>query len=74
MITYGKLTGVLKGTFWKFYAAACRQAYTKLNIKSTWRKTGIHLFNLDAVLTQVTVPRSVLATNHPLVLFGIAKA
>jgi len=59
-------TGVLKGTFWRFYAAACRQAYTKQNIKSAWRKTGIHPFNPDAVLTQVTVPRSVSSAKKVL--------
>ena len=47
-------TGIVKGTFWKFYSAARRQAYTKQNIKSAFRKTGIHPFNPDAVLTLVT--------------------
>jgi len=47
---------VVKGTFWKFYSAARRQAYTKENLKSAWRKTGIHPFNPNAVLTQLVAP------------------
>jgi len=46
-------TGVAKGTFWSFYSTARRQAYTKQSIKSAFRKTGIHPFNPDAVLTQI---------------------
>jgi len=49
---------VVKGTFWKFYSAARRQAYTKENLKSAWRKTEIHPFNPNAVLTQLVAPRS----------------
>jgi len=49
---------VVKGTFWKFYSAARRQAYTKENLKLAWRKTGIHPFNPNAVLTQLVAPRS----------------
>jgi len=64
---YGKLAddhmpetraAVVKGTFWKVYSAVRRQAYTKENMKSAWRKTGIHPFNPNAVLTQITTPRS----------------
>jgi hypothetical protein len=51
-------TAVVKGTFWKFYSAARRHAYTKVNIKSAWRKTGIHPLNPDAVYTQIVVLRS----------------
>jgi hypothetical protein len=39
----------VKGTFWKFYSAARRQAYTKKNIVSTFCATGIHPFNPDAI-------------------------
>lgn len=46
-------TGVVKGTFWTFYSAGRVAAYTTLNIKSAWRKTGIHPFNPDAVFTQL---------------------
>jgi len=51
-------TAVIKGTFWKFYSTARGQAYTKENLKSAWRKTGIHPFNPNAVLTQLVAPRS----------------
>lgn len=44
--------GILKGTFWGFYRAARKQAYTKLNIKNAFRATGIYPFNPNAVLTR----------------------
>jgi len=63
-------TGILKGTFWRFYSAACRQAYTKKNIASAFRATGICPFNPDAVTrlitgdtNPVTVPTSTVATS-----------
>ena len=43
-------TGVNKALFWNFYKLAKREAYTKNNIKSAWRATGIHPFNPDKVL------------------------
>ncbi|KAF8248260.1 hypothetical protein K440DRAFT_548654 [Wilcoxina mikolae CBS 423.85] len=46
-------TGVAKGTFWAFYCAAEAKAYTKSNIKSAWRATGIVPYNPDAVLTKL---------------------
>jgi len=49
---------VIKGAFWKFYSAARWQAYTKENLKSAWRKTGIYPFNPNTVLTQLVALRS----------------
>jgi hypothetical protein len=46
-------TGVVKGSFWKFYSAARSAAYTPANIKVAFRKTGIYPFNPDAVFSQV---------------------
>ncbi|KAF8248724.1 hypothetical protein K440DRAFT_678725 [Wilcoxina mikolae CBS 423.85] len=46
-------TDIMKGTFWNFYSAVRSTAYTPANIKAAFRKTGIHPFNPDAVLTQV---------------------
>ena len=49
---------VIKGTFWKYYSAAHQQAYTKENLNSAWRRTGIHPFNPNAVITQLVAPPS----------------
>ena len=60
----------MKGTFWRFYSVACRQAYTKKNIASAFRATGICPFNPDAVTrlitgdtNPVTVPTSTVVTS-----------
>ena len=44
-------TGIVKGTFWRFYSVAHIAAYTPNIIKATFRKTGIFPFNPDSVLT-----------------------
>ena len=64
---------VVKGTFWKFYSAARRQAYTKENLKSAWRKTGIHPFNPNAVPTQLVAPRSAPSPASKTVVLQIPK-
>ena len=48
-------TGVNKALFWNFYQQAKHKAYTKSNIKSAWRGTGIHPFNPDKVLAELKV-------------------
>jgi hypothetical protein len=40
-------------SFWNFYKLAKCEAYTKDNIKSAWRATGIHPFNSDKVLAKL---------------------
>jgi len=64
---------VVKGTFWKFYSAARRQAYTTANIKSAWRKTGIQPYNPNAVLTQLVVPRSASSSARKKVVLQTPK-
>ena len=66
-------TAVVKGTFWKFYSAARRQTYTKENIKSVWRKTGIHPFNPNAVLTQIAPRIAHSFTSKKVVLQTLKK-
>ena len=59
-------TGVAKGAFWAFYCAAQAAAYTKNNIKSAWRATGIVPYNPNAVLAGLTgfeTPRVVSAES-----------
>ena len=51
-------TGVSKALFWNFYKLAKREAYTKTNIKSAWRATGIHPFNPDKVLAEIEKKKS----------------
>jgi len=66
-------TGILKRTFWRFYSAACQQAYTKENIAFAFRATGICSFNPDAVTrlitgdtNPVTVPTSTIDPSSQL--------
>ena len=46
-------TGINKALFWNFYKLAKHEAYTKNNIKSAWRATGVHPFNPDKVLAEL---------------------
>jgi len=46
-------TGILKGTFWKLYRTARRQAYTKKNIASAFCATGIYPFNPAAIAKMI---------------------
>ena len=58
-------TGVSKALFWNFYKLAKHEAYTKTNIKSAWRATGIHPFNPDKVLAEIEKKKM---RNHSLPL------
>jgi len=58
-------TGILKGIFWRFYSAACRQAYTKKNIASTFRTTGICPFNPDAITRLITGDTNPVTVSQP---------
>jgi len=46
-------TGIVKGTFWRFYSVARIAAYTANIIKAAFRTTGIFPINPDSVLTQL---------------------
>ena len=46
-------TGINKALFWDFYKLAKHEAYTKNNIKSAWRATGVYPFNPNKVLAEL---------------------
>ncbi|KAF8247418.1 DDE-domain-containing protein [Wilcoxina mikolae CBS 423.85] len=61
-------TGVVKGTFWKFYSAARIQAYTPSNIQSAWRTAGIRPFCPDAVTSKLPPQPGTFTANHAIPL------
>jgi hypothetical protein len=46
------LVSITKRHFWKLFWVAYNKAFTKNNINSGWKKTGLHPFNPDIVLNQ----------------------
>ena len=71
-------TGIKKGTFWTFYRYARVNTFLPKTIASAFRATGVHPFNLDKVLTMITLvknlkfsrPRAADVANCPQAIFS----
>jgi len=51
------LTGISKRDFWRFFWPLFKKAFTKENIESGWKKTGLHPFNPSIVLDKLPKKR-----------------
>ena len=52
------LTGISKRDFWRFFWPSFKKAFTKENIESGWKKTGLYPFNPSIVLDRLPKKRT----------------
>lgn len=57
--------GINKKHFWSLFKPAFDLAFTKKNIDSGWRKTGLFPLNEEVILSQVRITNTPPPTNEP---------
>ncbi len=57
------ICGISKRHFWSLFKPAYDLAFTKKNIESAWKKTGLYPLDEEVILSQVRAARSPLPSN-----------